>query len=530
MSNKIWIFMLCSALLLACKPTPRTAAEPHKEAPTAQPQQEQAEQQPQESIPAKQPESHPCIGLLEISVTRQDYNRLRPWEKQNATNGHFMGVYLGNGRVLTLGRAARAATYTELSLPDASRTVPARVIKFDEELDLALLTVEHPEDADIFNNMPELSIGEPLSLSQSAGAEVCALVRSLVQVRIGVDAESVDDDANHRLPRLELRAAKPLPQGNAAGLPILRNGKLVALVEEYSPREQSLTCLNAEFISRFLDESSAAGNSVPVLGLVFAELNDPAFNKYLKLDPQQGGIYVSQVQPGSSAEAAGVQVGDVVTSIDDLPLDKLGRGEHPLYGLLGARHIISSLKPVGQQIALGISRNGEAMELHVPLNRDAVEKSLLGQEAPGIPPRYVMWGGLLFQPLSQTYLDALQKSANSLPLPFLHVKKRLPDLQSEGIKEIVALTLVVPTPATLGYDSLGFCVVEHVNDQRVTSFAQFAEMLDAPTADGVTELSLNRPPYHIYLDRQAVETSNDTIRRRAIPRLRQMGPEPAAQP
>ena len=522
MSNPLCLLPLAgAALLLACKPTPRTAVEPRKDStPPAAADAAADQTQPPQDTPPQDAAAIQPVGLLEITVTRQDFNRLRPWEKLNTNTAHSMGVYLGNGRVLTLGSTARAATYAELSLPDQTRTVPARVIKYDDELNLALLTVEHPEDADIFAGMAELSVGEPLALG--AQAELCALVRGLEQVRIAVEAESADDDDSAPLPMLTLRAAKPLPQGRTGGLPILSSGgKLAALVAEYSPRELSLTCINAEFIHRFLDES--AGASVPVLGLTFAQLDDPVFSKYLKLSAQQGGVYVSKVLPGSAAAAAGICPGDVLLSIDGLPLDKLGRAAHPLYGLLDARHIIRSLKPVGQQLTLGISRNGEPLEIRLTLNRDAVEKSLLRQEKPGVPPRYIVWGGLIFQPLSDTYMTTLQKSAHNLPLPFLQIKDNAAELQAAGISEPVALTLVVPTPATLGYDTLGFCVVEQVNGQRVTSFTQFAELLDAPTADGITELTLNRPPYRIYLDRQTVENSNDTLRRRAIPRLRQMG-------
>lgn len=504
--------LACAALLLACKPTPRTAVEPRK-APA--PAQQPAAPEPEPPQPAAvQP-----VGLLEVSVTRQDFNRLRPWEKLNTNNAHSMGIYLGNGRVLTLGSTARAATYAELSLPDQTRRAPARIIKYDAELNLALLTVEHPEDAAIFDGLPELPIGEPLALG--AQAELCALVRGQEPVRIPVEAESAEDEEDATLPMLTLRAAKPLPQGRSGGLPILSGGKLAALVAEYSPRELSLTCINAEFIRRFLDEN--AGDSVPVLGLTFTRLDDPVFSKFLKLDPQQGGIYISKALPGGAAAAAGVREGDVLLSIDGLPLDKLGRARHPLYGLLDARHIIRSLKPVGQQLTLRLSRNGEPLELTLTLNRDAVEKSLLAREKDGVPPRYIVWGGLLFQPLTDTYMTTLRNSARSLPLPFLEVKDRAEQLQAEGLSELVALTLVVPTPATLGYDSLGFSVVEQVNGRRVTSFAQFAELLDAPTEDGITELTINRPPYRLYLDRQAVENSNDTLRRRAIPRLRQMG-------
>lgn len=522
MRNHIILLALSGLLAISCKPTPRTAvgAPSHKDS-----EQPAAAESPAE--PAAAPEQQPAPeleapGVLEVAATRQDYNRLRPWEKEKAGGFRCKGVYLGEGRVLTVGRAARAATYIELSLPDHSRTVPARVLKYDDALDLALLTVEHAEDASIFSNLPVHEVGEPLTPGGSA--ELRALVQGITPVRVGVEVEGVDEDSD--LPLLDMRSEKPLPSGTEPGMPILKDGRVVALVASVAAREQSLTCINAEFIHRFLDESTAAGNDVPVMGVVFSRLDDPVFSKYLKLNPEQGGIYVSDVLPSGSAYAAGVRAGDVLTSIAGLPLDKQGRGVHPLYGLISAQQLIRSLKPVGQQLRLGISRGGEQLEMDVALNRDAVEKNLLGVDKPGHAPRYIMWGGMLFQPLTQTYLDTLRSRAGSLPLPLLQLKERLHALSEEGRHELVGLTLVIPTAATLGYDGLGFCLVEKVNGKTVHSFAEFAELLDAPTEDGLVELSLNRAPYSIYLDRQAVEAANDVIRRRIIPRLRQMGETP----
>lgn len=514
MKKILWITLMSSALLVACKPTPRTATEGRKD-------EVKPAQLPEEPANALPPQEATPVGLLDISTSRQEHNRLRPWEKQNVSTMRSMGVYLGNGRVLTVARAALYATYVELSLPDHSRTAPAHVVRYDAELGLALLTVEHAEDISIFDNMAAHSIGEPLTVGSKA--ELCTTVRGITPVRVGVEVESVDEEDAEELPRLEMRSSKPLPAGMAAGLPIIRDGRIVALVDEYSTHDQSLSCINAEFINRFLDEVGSAEGNVPMLGVSFAELDDPVFSKYLKLSPGQGGVYVSDVAPGSAAQAAGVKKGDVITSIDGLPLDKLGRCQHPLYGLMNARSVIRSLKPVGQSISLGISRNGESLELQLELNREAIKNAVVGVERAGDAPRYIMWGGLLFQPVTVTYLEALERTTGgTLPLPLLQLKERLDALYKEGIKEVVALTLVVPTPATLGYDSLGFCVVEKVNGKRVTSLASFAEQLDSPTDDGIIELTINRAPYNIYFDRQTVEASNDAIRRRAIPRLRRI--------
>ena len=506
---------MVGALMVACKPTPRTAVEAHT--PTEQ-EISQPTEEDQPKTESVTPHETAAVGLLDVRITRQDYNRLRPWEKKNSTTAHAMGVYLGDGKVLTVGRSARSATYVELSLPDQSRTVPARVVRYDEGLDLALLSVEHEQDATIFDNMPTLSVGDPLVRDESA--ELWAMARGLALVHVGVVVESANDD--EEVPMLDVRSDKPLPLGMAVGLPIMKDGRLVALVENFDARQQALTCINAEFIHRFLEPTVASANGIPVLGMEFTQLDDPVFSKYLKLAQEQGGLYVSKVQPAGAAHAAGIRPGDVLISIDGMPLDKRGRCKHPIYGLLEASYVIRSLHPMGESITLGISRDGQEQEISVPLNRDAVEKGLLPHENMAVPPRYIMWGGLLFQPLTATYLDALEENAGTLPLPFMRMKTQTEELVAAGVKEPVALTFVIPTPATLSYDSLGFCLVERVNGKEVHTFAEFAELLDAPTEDGIVELALNRPPYKIYLDRQVVEATNDIIRRRSIHRLRQM--------
>ena len=85
---------------------------------------------------------------------------------------------------------------------------------------------------------------------------------------------------------------------------------------------------------------------------------------------------------------------------------------------------------------------------------------------------------------------------------------------------------MIPTPATLGYDTLGFCRVTHVNGVEVRSFKHFADLLDTPTPDGTVSLSIDRAPYTIYLDRKVVEESNDALRRRVIHTLRRVSSEP----
>lgn len=518
-------FALALIALTACEPTERTNPEALKEVErravaAAAAAEAQAKLALQQQTPAPPPPPAPinyADSLLEIRAHAQDFNLLRPWEKAGAEMRSVSGVYLGNGTVLTVGHGVKAATYVEIALPDESRVVPGKVLRYDEDLNLALITVAHAQDATIFESRTPVQPAGPLKWRDKA--EVWSMVRGLMPVQVPLVAESAG--AGHRMPRLQMKVAQPLPTGSWGGLPVIREGRLVALSESYQPQTQQLTAINAELIQRFLtshDEGHVS--SAPVLGIRVEQLDAPIFRSYLKLEENQGGMYISKVEPGSPAEMAGIRKGDVLLAIEDMLLDTQGRCEHPLYGVVDSMLITRSLKPIGETLRLTLSRNGSKVQVEVPLNRDLVEKGLFREDKAGVQPRYIVWGGLLFQPLTKTYLSELRGKASGLPLELLELQDRTAELKDQGYEELVGLTLVIPTAATQDYESLGFCMVESVNGQRVRNFAEFIALLESPTPEGITEIAINKSPYKIYLNRQLVEQCNDALRRNAIPRLK----------
>ena len=518
MIRTLTLLVLAGGLAFSCKPTVRTADQQDtpQQQEQAAPEQPAAPEQAQEDAQAPDPSN----SLVDVNSTNQDYNILQPWEKESPGSNSTRGIYLGNNLVLCNGKAADAATYVELALPDGSRTVTAKVLRFDPDLKLALLTLEHEEDADFFADRTPMQVGEPLRIGDTA--EFAGLIQGIKPVHAGLTVESADAPG---MPRLNLHAERSLPDGAGMGCPVVKDGRLVAMSVSYRAQNQMLGCINAELISRFLNQKENAG--VPMVGFSLIELKDPVFRKYLKIDdPKAGGLYVNKVEPSGAAAEAGMKEGDVLTAIEGIAIDNTGRCVHPVYGPLPATCLLNSYKPVGETLKLSLLRDGQPVEITLPLNRDAAEKSLVREMQPGERPRYIMWGGLLFQPVTDEFLQAIRERAqDSLPLSLAGIEENEETYRKEGRKELVVLSLVVPTPATLGYDNVRFNLVTKVNGKDVHDFAEFAQLIDAPTPNGLVRISLNKAPYEIYLSAQAVQGSNDLIRRQAIPRLRYEGGE-----
>lgn len=551
MSKKMLALALAGLALSCCEPTPRTNSEKNAaekkdtaqpvavteqpattDAPTpateAQPpapevktpaaeDTPQAPEEPATPEPAVQAAEDPSATLLSVALTVQDFNRLTPWEKSAASSSRMNGVYMGNGLVLTLGSSLALTNYVEISLPDGSRTVPAKVLRYDADLNLGLLMVEDENDASIFDGRTMHEVGEPLS--RGSKAELWCTLNGTEPLRIPLTAEVGSTEGG--MPRLQMRAEQSVPGNYSHGAPVMKDGKLVGITSGYNSASRQLRVINAEIIKRFLLATPETAKGVPVLGVSMAELTDPVFRNYLKLSNDSTGVYLSNVKPESAAAAAGLQKGDVLTSVEGISVDNRGRCNLPYYGLIDVVTAVRYLKPIGEKLTITYRRDGAEHTAEVEMNRDAEQKSLIPDEVQGDAPLYVVWGGLVFQPLTTNYQNAMKaETKGAMPTEFLELEGRTDELRERGFRELTVLTRVVPTKATLGYDSCQFCLVEKVNGKEPHDFAEFIKLLDAPTESGMVELTINKAPYVIYMEHQAAEAANDELRRGGIINLR----------
>ena len=121
-----------------------------------------------------------------------------------------------------------------------------------------------------------------------------------------------------------------------------------------------------------------------------------------------------------------------------------------------------------------------------------------------------------------------------MPYEYLMLRKDKKRYRKEGRQEIVALSRVIPTPATLGYESVAPCIVDAINGTPVHSLEEAADLLDRATPDNIVTISINKAPYTLALDRSAVEASNRYLQTRSLPELRHVRerkpPRPEPQP
>ncbi len=518
---------LTVSVLNACEPTPRTALDDKKqdqqEASTTANATAEAATPAAPAAAEKAVEANATKSVVQIKAVSDDYNILTPWNKTPSNTNRTQGVYLGDGLVLTTGQVGSNTTFIELGIENQTESATAVVVKTDPDRNLTLIKLKNPEEVEkFFASRTPLSLGSPIGIGDEA--EVWFTIRGTQVQKVGMKVESSNEGA-YFIPLLEARVAQSIDNQSINGVPIIRDGKIAALGLRYDNDTQMLTMINAEVIKNFLDQNDKSKLRSPDAGISYQLIDNPTLLRYLKLDEKTPGFFVGDIQTHSSAEQAGLKKGDVIYEIDGKKIDSNGLVELPLYGPIDAFTLMQGVKQIGDVTKVTVGRDGEIIkDIPITMTRDADDKALIKELAPGQKPRYIMEGGILMQPLTRDFFQALfGRARGGMPAELLEIENREEELREKGYEELSVISIVIPTPATLGYESIRYCLIEKVNGKPVLNFSQLEKLLDEPTPDGITSISINKAPFTIYLDKKLVQNSNDMIRRSDIPVLRYMG-------
>ena len=460
-------------------------------------------------------------GLLRINTTIQTHNVAQPWELNQPKRRRGLGAVLDDGSVLTTGEMAANATYIEFESADGAHTVPAEVIAIDYEANLALLKAEAGADGTWIQTLGSLQTGG--SAKPGEEVDIWQLEDNGDAIRTVGSIRSVDllstFASGHFFLCYEVKASMQSASSSYT-LPVTRNGKLIGILASYNSKDQISDVVSPDILNQFLkDVGDGKHEGFPSLGIATVLTEDPQFRKWLGLSGDQGGLYVSPVLPGSGAAESGLQEEDVLLSLDGHAIDRRGYYQDPSYGRLSWSHLVRGSKQVGEKLSLVIMRDGKEKKLEATLRRPP--DSLIPSHMYDKSPPYLIKGGLVFQELTRSYLEAYGKEWRSrAPLDLLDALNN-PEDYEEGRKRLVFLSRVIRTPATIGYDQVNNRIVTEANGQKVTDMRSLVEALKAPK-DGVHSIRIDDVPYVIYLDPKASDSVDSSLLHRGLPALERL--------
>lgn len=459
------------------------------------------------------PEVCSTESVVRINSTSQSWNPGQPWEKNPPQQLRSLGAIVGPGQVLTTGEMVADATYLELELPDGSQTAEAKIIAVDYEANLALLTVKSEADSEkFFAGTTALKLAEPPSIGDTL--RIIQVEDNGTTLLTSGSLQSVDISTSF-LPNQNFLTylVKASMQGAASSfsLPVLNDDALSGILLSYDSKDQISDVLSIDVISHFLanvKDGTYAG--FPSLGVSIARTEDPSFRKFLKLQPDQGGLYISKVRTGGAADLAGVKKGDVLLTAAGFSIDRRGYYEHPHYGPVFWGHLVRGEKSTGDEIILGLLRDGELMEITATLTREEPQQLLVPDYQFDRAPNFLVKGGLIFQELTRPVLEAFGNEWSSrAPLNLLDAYEN-PEKYEDKAKRIIFLSGSIPTPATVGYESLRNLIVKKINGIEIDSIKTLIEAFDKPNSDNLHSIEFFEENFTVYLD-ESISTNVDTL-------------------
>lgn len=464
--------------------------------------------------------AQPSDSLVRINSTLQNYNASQPWEKNPPRSRQGLGVLLPQNQILTTAAMAADAIYLELESADSTHSLPAKVVAIDYEANLALLAPDAAPGFLTSLTPTEVSappkIGEKVTLMQlERNGNPLATQGSVLAADLFNTFTS-----NHFFLCYTVKGSL---QGasNSNTLPAFYQDKLVGLLTTYNAADQISTLISAEIITAFLnDAQDGTYEGFPSMGVGITTTEDPHFRAFLQVPEDRGGIYLTRVLPNGAAAQAGLQKGDVILGVSGFPIDRRAYYQHPIYGTLSWIHLVRGGQPMGATVPVEFLRDGEIKTVEVTLQK--APDPLVPSETFDEAPPFLIKGGLVFQELTQAYLEAFGKEwATRAPLNLLDALSNPADYE-EGRRRLVVLTRVVATQATIGYDRLNSQIVESANGKKITDLADLDQQLSQTPANGIHLITTDQEPFQIYLDENLATQVDKEFLTRGLPLLKRI--------
>src|SRR5438477_743346 len=439
------------------------------------------------------------LALVRVNVTGQSYDYFRPWQKKAPFSKRALGAVLSKGRVLVTADLVANQNYVELERAESGEKTAATVEVIDYEANLALLQPAEKTFLDGITPLeiaPDTVVGDRLAAWQlePSGALLATegLVTTVQMMPYPIDIGQF----------LTYRISIPLQyRENSYTVPLVKKNKLAGLLLRYDSRSQLLDAIPATIIGHFLKEAESQNyRGFPSAGFSFFPTRDPELREFAGEKGKGAGVYVTNVEPGSPAMKAGLQVGDIVTAVANNEIDQNGNYVDPLYSKIEFTNLLTAHAYAGDVVPFRIQRNGKPIQLNVTLEHRDAKNYVSPPYNLDQPPRYYVLGGLIFQELSRQYLKEWGPNwQREAPQRWVYLDHFQSELFPDRNRRVVILSQVLPANSTIGYDELSYLTVTKVNGKEIKSLGDLAEAVKQPI-NGFIKIETEEDPKQIELD------------------------------
>ncbi|MBL8922671.1 MAG: trypsin-like peptidase domain-containing protein [Myxococcaceae bacterium] len=273
-----------------------------------------------------------------------------PSEERRAVEGLGSGVIIdASGIVITNDHVIRGASEIHVVLADG-RQLDAEVIGADADADLAVLkllgkgpfpTARLGTSSDLMIGETVIAIGSPLGLKKTVTVGVVSALGRTIRSDSRTFNDFIQTDAS-------------INPGNSGGPLLNIDGEIIGINSAIVASAQNIGfAIPADKVRRIVTELTQFGKVRPAWVGIDVQALTPELGRQLGWD-RTFGAAISNVEPGSPAEKAGLQRGDVVMQVGTTQVEDADDFQSRLRGF-------TARSPVRLQIF----RGGSALEVAI---------------------------------------------------------------------------------------------------------------------------------------------------------------------
>ena len=393
------------------------------------------------------------------SISTPDYKY--PWQTSKISNYTGSGAIIKDNMILTSAHVVSSSRFLEVQKENDPKKYIASVKYISHQADLAIVEVN---DKTFFNGTKPLKFNSDIKprdeitvLGYPFGGQTISTTKGVISrieyINYAWSSEYL----------LAIQVDAAINSGNSGGAAIDNNGDIVGVAMMTLSNTNNISYLVPSIIvNTFLkDIEDGKVDGFGQDGLLINYIRNDSVKDYFGLK-NDNGVLITKVEYGIKD----FKENDILLEIDGKTIANDGTIESQ-YGRVNCT-LLMHKKQIGETIDVKVLRDKKEIAFTYTIER--LEPLIIKEFAK--EPRYIIFGGLAFTPLTKNYISAISTKSNGIEMLFYEKGKT-----DDFTEPVIWMQDIFPHKVNRGYQSGAF-VVETVNGEKIKNFTHFVNLID----------------------------------------------------
>jgi hypothetical protein len=410
-------------------------------------------------------------SIVTIETARRQYDYYQPWAKRTK-KVQKSGVVIGDHQILTTADEMFDRTLVRLQKGGRGQWYLGEVTWIDYPANLALVTAS---DTNFWKSLTPAALGG--GLPDDGALQIMRWREGNLENRRAEFTQfTVREGQLSPVNHVVLEADSEMLNAGFSE-PLVEHSRVAGLV--LAQRGRTCTVLPSSLMEAVVQ----AHQHGPYRGFGYFHFywqpaENPASLERLKLPGTPRGVIVIQVPKRPDADEQVLKADDVILKIDGFDLDIEGDYNDPEFGHLMLENLATRRKWAGDDVKMQLWRDGKPLDVTYRLPKFQYTNSLVPQACYDQEPEYLISGGLVFEPLTDAYLQSWGPEwKERAPFRLNYYNAQEPTKERPSL---VILSQILPDAYNIGYQEQKWLVVDKVNGQRISNLAELHDALQKP--------------------------------------------------